>query len=181
MPRAIRVRPYSASPDRATLVSMPAPAQRRHNVTTGSEMMKINPYMQFGGKCAQAFEYYRQHLGAKDITMMPFRGSPAEQHAPPEWLDKIMHGALTVDGQVLMGSDGMAGQPFEGMHGCSLALNVDTPEQAERLFGALADGGNITAPMEPTFFALKFGMLTDRFGVAWMVICEKPHAATATS
>jgi PhnB protein len=138
--------------------------------------MKVNPYIQFGGRCAQAFEFYRQHLGARDIMLMPFRGSPAEQHAPADWLDKIMHGSMTLDGEVLMGSDGMAGVPFEGMKGCSLSLSVATPEEAERVFRALGDGGAVTIALESNFFASRFGMLTDKFGVSWMVICELPRS-----
>lgn len=137
--------------------------------------MKMNPYLQFGGKCAQAFDYYRQHLGATEVMLMPFRGTPAAQACPPEWHDKVMHGSLTIGGQTLMGSDGMYGQPVEAMKGCALTLAVDTEDEAERIFGALADGGHVTMPMEATFFARKFGTATDQFGVAWMVICEMPH------
>jgi PhnB protein len=134
--------------------------------------MNLNPYVQFGGRCAQAFDYYRQHLDATDVVLMPFRGSPAEEMVPPEWRDKAMHGSLSIGAAVLMGSDGMPGQPLQAMQGCALALSTDTPDDAERIFNALAQGGQVTMPIAPSFFAARFGMLTDQFGVAWMVICE---------
>jgi len=134
--------------------------------------MNINPYIYFGGKCAEAFNYYKEHLGAQDVELMSFRGSPGEEMSPPEWLDKIMHASLTLGSSTLMGSDGMPGQPYQPMQGSAVSLALDTPEQAERAFAALADGGTVTMPMAPSFFAERFGIVTDRFGVAWMVICE---------
>lgn len=137
--------------------------------------MKMNPYIEFGGKCAQAFEYYRQHLGATESMLMPFRGTPAEAACPPEWHDKVMHGSLNIGGQTLMGSDGMCGQPVQAMAGCSLTLSTDTEQEAQRVFDALANGGKVTMPLAPTFFARSFGTVTDQFGVPWMVICELPR------
>jgi PhnB protein len=134
--------------------------------------MNVYPYIQFGGRCAEAFAYYQQHLGATDPVTMPYRGSPAEEMAPPEWRDKVMHGSLRIGNATLMGSDAPANGPSSGMQGCSLTLGVDTPEAAERSFGALAQGGKVTMPLAPSFFAQRFGMLTDQFGVNWMVICE---------
>jgi PhnB protein len=138
--------------------------------------MRVNPYLQFGGSCAQAIEYYRQHLGATDIMLMPFRGSPAAEHAPAEWQDKIMHGSFKIGNELMMASDGMHGQPFEGMKGCSITLSTDSAPDAERIYAALADGGQATMPLSATFFAEKFGALTDRFGIAWMVIFQGRHA-----
>lgn len=136
--------------------------------------MQMTPYLSFGGKCAEAFEFYRQHLGATDVVLMPFKGSPAAEQCPPEWHDKIVHGSLRIGGNVLMGSDGMPGQPFHGMLGCSISLGVATPDEADKVFTALAQGGSITMPIGPTFFASKFGMVRDQFGVSWMVISEAP-------
>jgi PhnB protein len=140
-------------------------------------MMNVNPYLQFGGRCAEAVEYYRQHLGAHRIELMPFRGSPAGAGAPAEWQDKIMHGEFHIGNELLMASDGMHGQPFEGMKGASIVLRTESDTEARRLFAALGDGGIVTVPMAETFFATLFGMLTDRFGVAWMVIHVKPRPA----
>ncbi len=139
--------------------------------------MKVEPYVSFGGKCAQAFAYYQQHLGATNPMIMPFRGSPAEAQAPADWLDKAMHASIKFDGQTIMGSDGMPGEPATPMRGCSLTIAVDTDAEAERIFKALSDGGNVTMEMGQTFFASRFGSVTDRFGVSWMVICEGARQA----
>ena len=135
--------------------------------------MIVNPYVQFGGRCAEAFQYYQQHLGATDPVLMPYRGSPAEEMAPAEWRDKVMHGSIKLGNVTLMGTDGRPDEAFDGMRGCSLALSVDTPDEAERVFTALSrEPGMVTMPLVPTFFAQRFGTVTDQFGVAWMVICE---------
>lgn len=134
--------------------------------------MKIDAYVQFGGRAAEAVRFYQEHLGATAVQMMPFRGTPGADMAPPDWLDKIMHVSMRIGDSVLMGSDGMPGQPFDGMLGCALALSLDTSTQAERVFGALAQGGVVTMPLAPSFFAERFGMLVDQFGVAWMIVHE---------
>lgn len=84
-----------------------------------------------------------------------------------------MHARLIVGNQVLMGGDSYPGQPYEGIKGCSVAVQVDTPEEAERVFGGLAENGTVTMPLQQTGWAIRFGMLTDQFGVPWMVNCEK--------
>jgi PhnB protein len=137
--------------------------------------MIVSPYIQFGGRCAEAFQYYQQHLGATDPVLMLYRGSPAEEMAPPEWGDKVMHGSIKLANITLMGTDGRPGEPSAGMQGCALALSLDTPGEAERTFDALARDGQVGMPLVPTFFAQRFGMVTDQFGVAWMVICEAQH------
>ena len=134
--------------------------------------MIVEPYVMFGGKCAQAFAYYQEHLGATDPMIMPFRGTPAEAGAPPDWLDKAMHASIKFGSHTVMGSDGMPGQPPTPMQGCSLTISIDSDAEAERIFKALSDGGKVTMPMEQTFFASRFGSVTDRFGVSWMVIHE---------
>jgi PhnB protein len=85
-----------------------------------------------------------------------------------------MHARLVVGNQVLMGSDAHAGQPYEGVKGISVAVQVDTPDEAERLFKALSENGTIVMPIQETFWAVRFGMLTDQYGVPWMINCEKP-------
>jgi PhnB protein len=137
--------------------------------------MNLNPYLQFGGKCAQAFEFYKERLGAKVLQLMTYRGSPGEGMVPPEWRDKVMHASLSVGGSTLMGSDGMPGQPYKGMQGCALALAVDSDADADRMFAALSEGGSVSMALGPTFFAPKYGMVTDQFGVAWIVIREALH------
>ncbi|MES2150185.1 MAG: VOC family protein [Pseudomonadota bacterium] len=136
--------------------------------------MQINPYLNFGGRLAQAFAYYQQHLGATAPMIMTYRGSPAESMATPDWLDKALHAALSIDGQLLMGTDGHPSQHYEGMKGCSLSLSVSSDEEAERIFAALADGGKVSQSLEPSFFASRFGMVVDKFGISWMIIHELP-------
>lgn len=132
--------------------------------------MKIHAYVQFGGRGAEAIAFYQEHLGASATEASTFGGSPAAAMAPAEWQDKFLHVALTIGDTVLMGSDGMPGQPVTGMQGCSLALSTDSVAQAERIFGALAQGGTVTMPLGPSFFAERFGMVTDQFGVSWMIV-----------
>jgi PhnB protein len=136
--------------------------------------MNVYPYVQFGGRCAEAFAYYEAHLGGTGVQTMPYRGSPAEEMAPPEWRDKVMHGSIKIGDATLMGTDAQPQASASGMQGCALTLAVDTLEQAERMFAALAQDGTVKMALAPSFFAARFGIVTDQFGVAWMVICEKP-------
>ena len=132
--------------------------------------MKVYAYVQFRGRCAEAVAFYQEHLGASAIEAMPFRGSPAGAMVPEEWQDKVLHVSMMIGDSVLMGSDGMPGQTVAAMQGCSLALSTDSVVQAERIFGALAQGGTVTMAFGPSFFAERFGMVTDQFGVSWMVV-----------
>jgi PhnB protein len=132
--------------------------------------MKIDAYVQFGGRAAEAVAFYQEHLGASAVQALPFRGSPAAAMASEAWQDKLMHFSITIGNSVLLGSDGMSGQPSSGMQGCSLALHADSADQAERVFKALAQGGSVTMPLSPSFFAERFGIVTDQFGVSWMIV-----------
>jgi PhnB protein len=136
-------------------------------------MMKMNPYLTFDGQCEEAFKFYADVLGGKIDAIMPFKGTPAEEHMPPESRNKVMHASLTFEGGVLMGTDAPPAyrKPVQGM---SVSLHLTDPQEAERLFTALAEGGTVTMPMEETFWALRFGAVTDRFGTPWMVNCDKP-------
>ena len=137
--------------------------------------MQLNPYLTFDGRCEAAFKFYEEVLGGKITAMYPHAGSPAEQHVPPEWRDKIMHASLSVGDEVLMGSDAPPDR-FEASKGISVSLNVKTPAEAERVFAALSDQGQVQMPLQQTFWAARFGMLVDQFGVPWMVNCEAPAA-----
>lgn len=137
----------------------------------------IQPYLFFGGRCAEALEFYRQHLGAEVVFMMRYNESP--QPMPPGSIpagfeNKIMHATFRVGDSTLMASDGNeAGAKFEGF---SLSLAVPTEAEAQRVFTALSDGGSVGMPLGKTFWSPCFGMLTDRFGIGWMVtvVTEKP-------
>jgi PhnB protein len=135
--------------------------------------MQMNAYLTFDGQCEAAFKFYAQCLGGTIEAMYPFGETPAAEHVPPDLREKIMHARLALGDQALMGSDSIPDQPYEGVKGCSVSLNVDTPAEAERIFHSLAENGTVTMPLEKTFWAARFGMLVDQFGVPWMVNCEQ--------
>jgi PhnB protein len=138
--------------------------------------MQMNPYLTFKGQCETAFKFYEKVLGGKIVAMMPHEGTPAADHVPAEWRGKIMHARLVLDDdRVLMGSDAPPGMQEE-MKGFSVTLGVDKPAEAERIFHALAEDGTVRMPIQETFWATRFGMLTDRFGTPWMINCEKAAA-----
>ena len=136
-------------------------------------MIQWNPYLAFNGQCEAAFKFYERCLGGKIVAMIPFADTPHSEYVSPDDRGKIMHARLVVGSQVLMGSDAPPGQPYEGVKGCSVAIQVDAPDEAERVFNALAQNGIIVMPLGQTFWAVRFGMLTDQFGVPWMINCEK--------
>ena len=134
--------------------------------------MHINAYLNFDGQCEAAFKFYEQVLGGKIIAMMPFAGTPIESQIPAAMRNRIIHARMQVGDTVLMGSDSPPERTSRPA-GFALSVQLDTAAEAERVFGALSAGGNVDMPMGQTFFAVRFGMFKDRFGVPWMVICEK--------
>ena len=134
--------------------------------------MQVQPYLFFDGRCEEALEFYKKTLGAKVEMMMRFNESPdpvPPGMVPPGSENKIMHSAFKIGDTLVMGSDGRAqGKPkFEGF---SLSITAKNEAEAEKLFAALGDGGQVQMPMGKTFFSPRFGMVADRFGVGWMVI-----------
>ena len=134
--------------------------------------MHVEPYLFFDGRCEEAIEFYRRTLGAELMMLSRFKENPAPEMNPPGSGEKVMHASFRIGDTTVMASDGeCGGRPkFEGM---SLSLTANTPADAERLFAALAEGGKVQMPMGPTFFAERFGMVADRYGVSWMVIAGK--------
>ncbi len=133
-------------------------------------MTELGTYVFFDGTCADAVRYYERTLGAKVEMLMRVGEAPKDQcPMPPGMDDKIMHARLTIDGHVLMASDWTCETPFEKPSGFSLSLSYPSTAEAQRVFNALADGGNVIMPMEKTFWAEAFGMVVDRFGMSWMV------------
>jgi PhnB protein len=133
--------------------------------------MKINPYLSFDGNCKEAFEFYQKTLGGKIAFMLTYGETP-DAAKMPQMKDKIAHARLITDGNVLMGSDAhgeCAGTP----QGFSISINVDTAAEAERLFKALSEKGQVRFAMEETFWATRFGILVDQFDIPWMINCEK--------
>jgi PhnB protein len=135
--------------------------------------MRINPYLHFNGKCEAAFKFYEQVLGGKIEGVFRYQGTPAAEQVPAEWRNKIMHAALMIGDQVLMGSDSPP-QFQEEPKGFAVSIQVEEPVEAERIFQALAEGGTVRMPIQETFWAARFGMLVDRFGIPWMVNCARP-------
>jgi PhnB protein len=134
--------------------------------------MQLNPYLLFNGQCEEAFKFYEKLLGGKIETLMTHEGTPAANSVPAEWRNKIMHARMTVAGQVLMGSD-MSSEHGEKPQGFSINIGVNDPAEGKRIFEALAENGTVKMPYGETFWAKGFGMLDDRFGIPWMVNCEK--------
>ena len=133
--------------------------------------MQLNPYLHFNGRCEEAFKLYEKVLGGKIEVMLPHEGTPAASHVPPEWKKKIMHARLSVGDQVLMASDAPPGH-YHQPQGFTVSISIADPADAERIFKALADKGKVTMPLDKTFWAQRFGMLVDQFGIPWMVNCE---------
>lgn len=134
--------------------------------------MRLYAYLIFDGQCADAFRFYAQSLGGH-LEMSTFGDAPMAPSVLAEVHARIMHARLTIGDQVLMGSDTMPEHPYDGVKGFSVSIGVDDPTEADRLFAALAAGGTVTMPIGETFFAARFGMLVDRFGVPWMVNCDQ--------
>jgi PhnB protein len=133
--------------------------------------MQLNPYLFFNGRCEEAFRFYERCLSGKIEAMHIYAGSPAEPHVPSEWRNKIMHARLAVGDQVLMGSDARPDH-YEKPAGFSTSFQTNDPAEAERVFNALAENGKVNMPLQQTFWAARFGMLVDQFGIPWMVNCE---------
>lgn len=134
--------------------------------------MHVNPYLTFPGNCEEAFTFYAKVLGAKIDAMIPHAGTPAEEYASPEWKNKIMHACMSIGDSKLMASD-CPPDRFDASKGISVALHPKTVAEADRIFSALSEGGTVAMPIEETFWAARFGMLTDRFGTPWMINCDK--------
>jgi PhnB protein len=134
--------------------------------------MKVQPYLYFDGRCEEALEFYKQAVGAEVIRLMRFKENPEPQYNPPNSGDKVMHASFRIGETELMASDGDCGGQTK-FQGISLTLSASDVAHAERLFAALGAGGQVQMPMNKTFFAERFGMVADKFGVSWMVIAEK--------
>jgi PhnB protein len=133
--------------------------------------MQLNPYLSFKGECEAAFKFYEQCLGGRLGAIFRYAGTPLADQVPADWSDKVMHGSMTVGDQVLMGADA-APNHYEEPRGFSLSLNIKGTADAERIFHELAEGGRVVVPLEQTFWAARFGMLVDRFGIPWLINCD---------
>jgi PhnB protein len=133
--------------------------------------MQTSTYLSFKGDCEAAFKFYEQCLGAQLGPIFRYAGSPMADQAPPGWQDKIMHGSITLGDQTLMGAD-IAPEQYETPKGFSISLQIKSTADAERIFHGLAKDGRVVMPLEKTFWAERFGMVVDRFGIPWLISCE---------
>ena len=133
--------------------------------------MQITPYLSFKGDCEEAFTFYAQCLGGQVGSLFRYAGSPMAAEVPPDWQDKVMHGSVMVGPQELMGDDVAKG--YEPSKGFTLSIQISSVADAERIFSELADGGTVVLPIAKTFWAARFGMLVDRFGIPWQINCDE--------
>ena len=134
--------------------------------------MKLYTYLNYGGNCRQAFEFYVQHLGGKITELTTHGEMPGEAKVPPDWKDAVLHARMDLGETVLLGAD-IPPERFQPMRSAYLTLIVDSSKEADRIYALLKAGGQIFMPMEETFFAHRFAMLRDRFGTSWMLLHEK--------
>ena len=136
--------------------------------------MKMNTYVNFAGTCAEAFRYYEQHLGGRMSMLMTHGEAPDQSRVNPELKDAVLHARISLGGVELMGADIPSAEPMRSAY---LSLSVESDAEAERIFSALTDGGQVFMPLQETFFASRFGQFRDRFGINWMILHERPRPA----
>jgi PhnB protein len=134
-------------------------------------MLSINPYLNFPGTTEQAFDFYKSAFGGEFTVMQRFGDMPGKEKLPAELHSKIMHVALPIGNDVLMASDSVPGMgpPYSAGTNVTISINAESEEEAHRIFTALSSGGQVTMPLEKTFWNAYFGMLTDKFGIQWMI------------
>jgi PhnB protein len=150
-------------------------ADRQGDEKETDEAMKFTPYLNFDGTCAEAFAFYEKALGGTITFKQTFGESPMADQVSKDWRDKVMHVTLAVGDQILMGSDAPPGR-YGTPRGMMVSIQIESPEQGERIFNRLADGGSVELPFQKTFWSGGFGMVTDRFGIPWMVNAEVEQA-----
>jgi PhnB protein len=136
--------------------------------------MRVEPYLFFNGRCEEAIEFYKRVAGAQDVVIMRYKDSPEPVPPgtiPPDSDNKVMHSRFRIGDTTVMASDGRCSGQLS-FQGFSLSLSAPNDAEADRLFAALCDGGQVQMPIGKTFFASRFGMVADRFGVSWMVIAD---------
>ena len=126
--------------------------------------MEMYTYVNFAGTCREAFKYYEKHLGGQIGMLMTHADSPGPSRLGPEWKDAVLHARISIGGAELAGAD---------IPSAYLSLNADSDAEAERIYAALADGGEVLMKMEETFFASRFGQVRDRFGINWMIVRQR--------
>ena len=139
-------------------------------------MLGIKPYLSFNGNCEEAMSHYMEALGGETMFIQRYGESPM----PSEGIENlVMHMTIKAGDSLIMASDCPPNMPSEPGTNTSLAIGIDDAEEAERIFAKLSEGGTVTMPIQETFWAKRFGMMIDRYGINWMVNCEKPHGEMA--
>lgn len=133
--------------------------------------MQLFPYLNFGGNCQQAFEFYAAHLGGRIVSLSLHGEFPGGSQIP-DWGDKVLHARLELGGTMVFGAD-IPSPPFQPIRSAYLSLLLDSNAEAERVYALLTEGGEIYMAMAETFFAHRFAMLRDRFGTSWMLLHER--------
>jgi PhnB protein len=131
--------------------------------------MLVQPYLNFDGRCDEALEFYKNAIGAKVGMLMRFKDAPDQSMISPGSENKVMHSAFQVGETTIMASDGRC-TGKANFHGIALSIMASSEAEADKLFSGLAEGGQVTMPLSKTFFSPKFGMLSDKFGVGWMIL-----------
>jgi PhnB protein len=131
--------------------------------------MQLEPYLFFHGRCEEALNFYQRCLGGEITSLSRFAGSPMEQEVDAGYREKVMHANFVAGDVKFMASDGNPGSPPDGEDDIALSLATDDAAEGERVFNALAEGGAVTMPLQDAFWGERFGSLTDRFGVQWLV------------
>jgi PhnB protein len=132
--------------------------------------MKLNTYVNFRGNCAAAFRYYEEHLDAR-VDMMMTHSQLPESQVGPDWKDAVLHARISIGDVELWAADIPKAEPMRSAY---LSLRLDSDPEAERVFSVLSEGGRVLTPIEPTFFASRFGQVQDQFGINWMILHERP-------
>jgi PhnB protein len=135
--------------------------------------MRVEPHLLFPGTCGEAFDLYAKVLKGEVAFKMTYGSSPEDMRGPAEWHDKLIHATLKLDGGNISGNDAPPNM-YQKPQGIQMTLQTDDPKEAERVFNELSAGGSVQMPLQETFWAAKFAMITDKFGIPWMINCSKP-------
>lgn len=138
--------------------------------------MQLTPHLSFNGQCEAAFKFYERCLGGK-MFMLAYGNSPLAKEVSPEWRGKIVHASLSVSNGELAGADVPQPEHYQRPQGFNVLLSVDDPVDAERIFHALVENGDVRMPMQKTFWSPCFGVLVDQFGIPWEISCEAKQTA----
>lgn len=142
----------------------------RQGMESGELGFQVSVSLSFDGHCEEAFAFYERHLGARVTFKLAWGHSPLASQAPPEWQDKLLHATLRLGDTTLLGADALPGS-YKAPTGFSILLGLDDPARAEETFDRLGDQGTVGMPLQETFWAKRFGIVTDRFGIPWEINC----------